>query len=55
MMSKILTWLLVWLAGVVVVIKLFFKRNTDETDVYLIASEADEPDHDPVSVIIAVP
>ena len=36
MMSKILTWLLVWLAGVVVVIKLFFKRNTDETDVYII-------------------
>ncbi len=37
MMSKILTWLLLWLAGVVIVIKLFFKRNTDETDVYLIA------------------
>ena len=36
MMSKILTWLLLWLAGAVIVIKLFFKRNTDETDIYLI-------------------
>ena len=37
MMSKVLTWLLLWLFGLWGAVKLILKRNINDTDIYLIA------------------